>query len=106
MNVPQATKVPVPLDSSVVEQMTLLFKSFADPTRIRILYELLESELCVGEIARRVGMSSSAVSHQLALLRMMRLVKTRREGRAVFYSLDDEHVRQLFRQGLEHVVHA
>lgn len=104
--VPQCTGVTERLDNVVVERMMLLFKSFADSTRIRILYELLENELSVGEIAKRVDMSPSAVSHQLAFLRMMRLVKNRRDGRTVFYSLDDEHVQQLFQQGFEHVVHS
>jgi len=94
------------LDDDVVERMTLLFKSFADPTRIRILHALLEGERSVGEIAERVEMTPSAVSHQLAFLRMVRLVKSRRNGRTVIYSLDDEHVHQLFRQGIEHVVHS
>lgn len=95
-----------PLDADGVERITLLFKAFADPTRVRILHELLDSELRVGDIAKRVKMSPSAVSHQLAFLRTMRLVKNRRDGRTVVYALDDEHVRQLFRQGIEHVVHS
>jgi len=79
------------------------FKLLGDATRVRILDALSRSELCVCDIARLVGLTESAVSHQLRLLRGMRVVRQRRDGRMVFYSLDDQHVVRLFEQGLEHV---
>ena len=80
------------------------FKVLGDPTRVRILDALSRSELCVHDIARLLGLSESAVSHQLRLLRGMRVVRARREGRLVFYALDDQHVVGLFEQGLEDVM--
>ena len=79
------------------------FKVLGDMTRVRILDALSRSELCVCDIARLLGLTESAVSHQLRLLRGMRLVRARRAGRMVFYSLDDQHIVGLFRQGLDHV---
>ena len=79
------------------------YKVLGDSTRVRILDALSRSELCVCDIARLLGLSASAVSHQLRLLRGMRLVRSRREGRMVFYRLDDQHIVRLFAQGLEHV---
>ena len=80
-----------------------LFKVFGDTTRIKILYALLESELCVGDIAQILGLSQSAVSHQLRILKDSKLVKFRRNGKIIFYSLDDEHVRNMISMGMEHV---
>ena len=80
-----------------------LFKIFGDSTRVKILYALLESELCVCDIAKLMEVSQSAVSHQLRVLKASKLVKFRREGKAVFYSLDDDHVRSMIALGLEHV---
>lgn len=80
-----------------------LFKVFGDSTRIRILYALFESELCVGDIAQLLGLSQTAVSHQLRVLKSNKLVKFRREGKTVFYSLADDHVCRILNQGLEHV---
>jgi ArsR family transcriptional regulator len=80
-----------------------LFKMFADSTRVKIILALLHSELCVCDIAALLGMTTSAISHQLRLLRQTKLVKTRREGTVIFYSLDDEHVRNIVAQGLCHV---
>lgn len=80
-----------------------LFKVFGDSTRIRILYALLESELCVGDIAQILNLSQSAVSHQLKLLKDAKLVRFRREGKIIFYSLDDEHVRTILSMGMEHI---
>lgn len=80
-----------------------LFKVFGDSTRIRILYALFESELCVGDIAQLLGLSQTAVSHQLRVLKTNKLVKSRREGKIVFYSLADDHVCSIINQGLEHV---
>jgi ArsR family transcriptional regulator, lead/cadmium/zinc/bismuth-responsive transcriptional repressor len=79
------------------------FKLLGDPTRVRLLDALSRSELCVCDLAGLLGLSESAVSHQLRLLRGMRLVRPRREGRMVFYRLDDQHIVGLFEQGLEHV---
>ncbi len=87
------------------ETMAEWFKALSDPTRLQILYALLSGELSVSEIAGEAGASASAVSHQLAYLRSIRLVKNRRNGRSVYYALDDEHVRSLFEQALEHASH-
>ncbi|MCH5265740.1 MAG: helix-turn-helix transcriptional regulator [Lachnospiraceae bacterium] len=81
-----------------------LFKVFGDSTRIRILYELFDKEMCVGDIAGALNMTQSAISHQLRVLKQSRLVKFRREGKTVFYSLDDAHVRSVIEMGLEHVL--
>jgi DNA-binding transcriptional ArsR family regulator len=80
-----------------------LFKALGDPTRVKILFALMKRELCVCDLAAVIGLSESAVSHQLRLLRSQNLVKFRREGKVVFYSLADSHVEKLFEQGLEHV---
>lgn len=80
-----------------------LFKMFGDTTRIRILYLLFESEMCVCDIAEVLKLTQSAVSHQLRLLKQAKLVKNRREGKAVFYALADEHVRIIINQGMEHI---
>jgi DNA-binding transcriptional ArsR family regulator len=79
------------------------FKVLGDMTRVRILDALSHAELCVGDIAQTLGLSESAVSHQLRLLRDQRLVKPRRAGQMIFYTLDDHHIVKLFAQGLEHV---
>jgi ArsR family transcriptional regulator len=80
-----------------------LFRIFGDSTRIKILYSLLESEMCVCAIAELLGMTQSAISHQLKILKNANLVGNRREGKTVFYSLSDDHVRSIIDQGLEHV---
>ncbi|MCD7737624.1 MAG: metalloregulator ArsR/SmtB family transcription factor [Lachnospiraceae bacterium] len=80
-----------------------LFKVFGDTTRIRILYALFVSELCVGDIAQLLNLSQPAVSHQLKILKDAKLVKFRREGKIIFYSLDDDHVRTIMSMGMEHV---
>ena len=80
-----------------------LFKIFGDSTRIKILYVLFESEMCVCDIAQLLGMTQSAISHQLRALKQSKLVKYRREGKTVFYSLADGHVRTILDQGMEHV---
>jgi len=82
-----------------------LFSTLSDASRVRIISSLLEQEMSVGVLAARLGMSESAVSHQLRGLRQMRLIRRRKEGRQVFYSLADNHVEQLFRMGLDHVKH-
>lgn len=80
-----------------------LFKVFGDATRIRILYTLSEKELCVQDIADELAMTQSAISHQLRILKQAALVKFRRDGKTIYYSLADEHVSTIIRQGLEHV---
>src|SRR5207237_9510170 len=90
------------VESSVVA-LAETFKVLGDTTRVRILDALSSAELCVCDIARLLALSESAVSHQLRLLRGMRLVRPRREGRMIFYTLDDQHIVGLFAQGLEHV---
>jgi ArsR family transcriptional regulator, lead/cadmium/zinc/bismuth-responsive transcriptional repressor len=82
------------------------FRALGDSTRVRILDALSKAELCVCDLAALLSLSESAVSHQLRLLRGMRLVRPRREGRLMFYALDDHHILDLFRQGLDHVVEA
>jgi DNA-binding transcriptional ArsR family regulator len=91
------------LDPQSIEGLTEIFRVLGDPTRVRILDALSRAELCVGELAAQLGLTESAVSHQLRLLRNTRIVRTRRDGRMIFYALDDKHVLTLFRQGLRHV---
>ncbi len=81
-----------------------LFKVFGDTTRIRILYELFGGELCVGDIVERLSMTQSAISHQLRVLKTNRLVRSRRDGKTVYYALDDEHVRDIIEKGVEHIL--
>ena len=83
--------------------LTELFRIFGDSTRVRILYVLFEAEMCVCDIAQLLGMTQSASSHQLRALKNARLVKSRREGKTVFYTLADDHVKTIIDQGLEHV---
>lgn len=90
-------------DEEVLYDLAELFKIFGDSTRIKILYVLFESEMCVCDIAQLLGMTQSAISHQLRSLKQSRLVKARREGKTVFYSLADGHVRTILDQGMEHV---
>lgn len=80
-----------------------LFKVFGDSTRIRILFVLFEAEVCVCDLAEALNMTQSAISHQLRILKQSRLVKSRREGKSVFYSLADSHVWTIINQGLEHI---
>jgi ArsR family transcriptional regulator, lead/cadmium/zinc/bismuth-responsive transcriptional repressor len=82
-----------------------LFSALSDPTRLRIISVLLEGELNVGDLAARLEMTESAVSHQLRGLRQLRLVRSRKDGRQVYYALDDDHVARLYRLGLDHVEH-
>ena len=93
------------LSDQEVQELADLFKVFGDPTRVRILSVLKNIELNVSEIAEAVSMSQSATSHQLRILKAHRLVKYRKEGKAVYYSLDDEHVHEIFAQGYEHIGH-
>lgn len=90
-------------DEEILYDLAELFKIFGDSTRIKILYVLFEAEMCVCDIASLLGMSQSAISHQLRSLKQSKLVKYRREGKTVFYSLADSHVRTILDQGMEHV---
>ena len=87
-----------------LEQIAELFKGFADPTRVHILSLLLRQELCVTDIADAVDLSQSAISHQLRILKQMHLIKYRREGKNILYSLADDHVKTILQMGLEHVL--
>ena len=90
-------------DEDTLLDLAELFKVFGDGTRIRILYVLFESEVCVCDLAKLLGMTQSAVSHQLRILKQAHLVKSRRDGKTIFYSLADDHVRTLLQQGTEHI---
>ena len=90
-------------DEELLYDLAELFKIFGDSTRIRILYVLSEAEMCVCDIAQLLGMSQSAISHQLRCLKQSKLVKYRREGKSMFYSLADNHVKTILSQGMEHV---
>ena len=91
-------------DDETLYDLAELFKVFGDSTRVKILYALFESELCVCDIAQLLGLTQSAVSHQLRVLKASRLVKPRRDGKTVFYSLADEHVRKIIAQGMDHIL--
>ncbi len=94
----------MPLEEKLYD-LADLFKALGDSTRARILWGLLQEEMCVCDIAALLEMSQSAISHQLRVLKQARIVKNRRDGKTVFYSLDDEHVKQLLSQGFAHVSH-
>lgn len=93
------------LDERTAAQVAELFAAFSDPSRVRLIAALVGREMNVGALAEAAGISESAVSHHLRGLRQMRLVRARKEGRQVYYSLDDDHVAALFQQGLDHVQH-
>src|SRR6478672_518878 len=93
----------VALTDAAATALAETFKVLGDTTRVRILDALSHAELCVHELAERVGISESAISHQLRLLRGMRLVRPRRDGRLVYYAVDDQHILELLRQALTHV---
>lgn len=90
-------------DEEILYDIAELFKVFGDSTRVRILYALSESELCVCDIAELLNMTQSAISHQLRVLKQSRLVKYRRSGKTVFYSLCDDHIQTILNMGMEHV---
>lgn len=92
-----------PTDEETLYQLAELFKVFGDSTRIRILHALSLNELCVQDIADTLNMTQSAISHQLRILKQAALVKFRRDGKAIYYSLADDHVATIMKQGLEHV---
>ena len=95
-------KDEIPSDE-VLFELAELFKVFGDSTRIKILYALFNSEMCVCDLSALLGMSQSAISHQLRVLKIARLVKFRREGKVVYYSLDDEHIKHIFDEGYKHI---
>ena len=102
------TSVPLPEQLSpnaeLLDDLAELYKIFGDSTRIKILYTLFTEERGVGDIARLLGMTMSAISHQLRILKQARLVKPRREGKMVYYALADDHVRTICAQGLDHIL--
>ena len=91
-------------EKETLEQIAELFKAFGDATRVHILSLLVEQELCVNHIAQEVELSQSAISHQLRILTQMHLIKYRRDGKNILYSLADDHVRTILQMGLEHVL--
>ncbi|MDE6635284.1 MAG: metalloregulator ArsR/SmtB family transcription factor [Lachnospiraceae bacterium] len=113
ININKNTMVDVDIDineiqknlpnDDILNDLAELFKVFGDTTRVRILCVLFESEMCVNDIAGLLGMTQSAISHQLSVLKSSKLVKSRKAGKSVFYSLDDDHIKHIFDQGLAHV---
>ncbi|MCR8657147.1 ArsR/SmtB family transcription factor [Paenibacillus endoradicis] len=93
------------LHVDTIDKVAQIFKAISDPTRIKILYMLSQEECSVNHITEILSISQSAVSHQLSLLKTLRLVKTRREGTSIIYSCDDEHVISLLKQAIEHAEH-
>lgn len=86
-----------------IENLARTFKIFGDSTRIKIMYTMLDKEICVQEIAKTLEMTQSAISHQLSILKGARLIKSRKDGKEVYYSLDDEHVKRILDVGVDHV---
>ena len=99
----KSVKELMPHDETIFD-LAELFKIFGDSTRMKILYTLFESEMCVCDIALLIGASQSAVSHQLRLLKQANLIKPRRDGKTVFYSLADDHVRTIINNGMDHIL--
>ena len=93
------------LREEIIYDIADFYKVFGDSTRIRILYALMEKELCVGDLVQELDINQSAISHQLRVLRQNDLVKFRKDGKTAVYSLDDSHVTVLLQQGLEHILH-
>lgn len=99
------TTIQTGLNEDLAAQVAELFSALSDTSRVRIIAALVDGEMNVGALALSVDISESAVSHHMRHLRQMRLVRARKEGRYVFYALDDDHINDLFRCGLEHVLH-
>ena len=97
------TEPTIPTEE-MLSDLAELYKIFGDSTRLKILYTLFERERGVGDIAQRLGMTMSAISHQLRILKQARLVRARREGKLVYYALAVDHVRTIFAQGLDHIL--
>ena len=93
------------LETDVARDVAAVFKALSDPTRLRIISALADGEICVGDLAQALEMGQSTISHQLSDMRAMRLLRFRKEGRHVYYRLDDDHVRDLYAQALAHVRH-
>ena len=102
-NIIEMVKQKMPQEEKLYD-LAELFKVFGDTTRVKIISALFEAEMCVCDIAELLSMTQSAISHQLRVLRQAKLVKHRKEGKVVFYSLDDEHIKTIFNQGLEHIL--
>lgn len=92
-------------DSEHLVELAELFKALSEPSRLRIIHSLMQRELCVCDLCDVLGMQQSAVSHQLRVLRNLRIVKRRKEGKMMYYSIDDQHIEGLFLQGLHHIAH-
>ena len=103
-DVVERVKDNMPKDETLYD-LAELFKVFGDTTRIKILYALFKEEMCVCDIAALLGMTQSAISHQLRVHKSARLVKYKKQGKVVYYSLDDDHVKNIFDQGFDHVCH-
>ena len=103
-NIAQVQK-SMPKDTDI-DKVVSFYKVLADKTRLRILYAIKEQEMCAGDIAVLLDMTKSAVSHQLAVMRNMHQIKSRRDGKNVFYSLDDEHIVDILEEAMVHMVHA
>lgn len=101
-NVIEEVKLKIPEDETLYD-LAEFFKVFGDSTRIKIICALFESEMCVCDLAALLGVSQSAISHQLRTLKSARLVRYRREGKVVYYSLDDDHIKHIFDEGLSHI---
>ena len=101
-NIVDAVSLDMP-DEEVLYDVADLFKVFGDTTRIKILYTLFKQEMCVCDIAEILGMTQSAISHQLRVLKQAKLIKNRREGKQIIYSLDDVHIAKIIQTGMEHV---
>ena len=99
----EAVKEKMPAEE-LLNELADFYKVFGDATRIKILCVLLRSEMCVCDLAEMLGMSQSAISHQLRVLKQMQLVKNRREGKTVYYSLADGHIQNIISQGMEHIM--
>jgi DNA-binding transcriptional ArsR family regulator len=93
------------MDEHTAFHLSNLFRALSDPTRVRLISLILDGEQSVGVLAEQLGMTESAISHQLRGLRLQRIVRARKDGRQVYYCLDDEHVAALFHQGMEHMEH-
>jgi DNA-binding transcriptional ArsR family regulator len=93
------------VDGATATHLANTFAALSDPTRVRLISALMDTELCVCDLAALLGMTQSAISHQLRILRNLDIVRTRKDGRIVFYTLSDDHIRELFQRGLEHVQH-
>lgn len=92
------------IDEETLYDVAELFKAYADTTRIKIISVLKDEQLCVGAISELINVSQSAVSHQLRVLKNSKIVKPRREGKQIYYMLDDEHIKKIYDMGLEHIV--